>query len=303
MSNLRRRWLLAGATLVAVTGLVIVARQPRRQAPASTPVAMPVRPQVIEAVSALGQLEPAGDVRRLAAPSSGMAGPPRVLQLLVSEGERVSAGQVLAIFDNATTLRAERSVLLARIDNLNTRIRLRQRETQRYRTLVRIGVTSNSDMENREIALLTLQGELREARASLTKLDADLASSTLRAPIQGQVLRIHARVGERPGDKGLLELGDSDRMQATIEVYESDIDRVRLGQSVRLTSENGGFDGELKGRVERINPQVRQREVLSTDPTGDADARIVEVQVSLDPADARRVRNLTGLKVIARLGV
>lgn len=303
MSTLRRRWVLAGAALVAVTGLIAVARQPRSQAPASAPVAMPVRPQTIEAVSALGQLEPAGDVRRLAAPSSGMAGPPRVLQLLVSEGERVSAGQVLAIFDNATTLRAERSVLLARIDNLNTRIRLRQRETQRYRTLVRIGVTSNSDMENREIALLTLQGELREARASLTKLDADLASSTLRAPIQGQVLRIHARVGERPGDKGLLELGDSDRMQATIEVYESDIDRVRLGQSVRLTSENGGFDGELKGRVERINPQVRQREVLSTDPTGDADARIVEVQVSLDSADARRVRNLTGLKVIARLGV
>jgi HlyD family secretion protein len=46
---------------------------------------------------------------------------------------------------------------------------------------------------------------------------------------------------------------------------------------------------------------VRQREVLSTDPTRDADARIVEVRVRLDPEDARRVRDLTGLKVIARL--
>ena len=53
--------------------------------------------------------------------------------------------------------------------------------------------------------------------------------------------------------------------------------------------------------VSRISPQVRQRQVLSTDPTGDADARIVEVRVQLAGADAQRVRQLTGLKVIARL--
>jgi HlyD family secretion protein len=85
-----------------------------------------------------------------------------------------------------------------------------------------------------------------------------------------------------------------------VEVYESDIQRVRLGKAVRLSSENGGFDGALAGRVSRISPQVRQREVLSTDPTGDADARIVEVRVRLDPTDAQRVQALTGLKVIAR---
>jgi len=47
---------------------------------------------------------------------------------------------------------------------------------------------------------------------------------------------------------------------------------------------------------------VRQRVVLATDPTQDADARIVEVRVALAPADAERVRALSGLKVIARLG-
>jgi HlyD family secretion protein len=69
---------------------------------------------------------------------------------------------------------------------------------------------------------------------------------------------------------------------------------------VRLTSENGGFSGSLSARVLRIEPQVRQRTVLSTDPTGDADARIVEVRLALDPADAAKVRSLAGLKVIAR---
>ena len=300
MNRIRRRWWVAGGALVVLAVAAIVLRpqpQPRPQAPKAT-----TTPQRIEAVSALGRLEPAGDIRKLAAPMSGMAGSPRITQLLVTEGQRVLAGQLLATFDNAAALKAERNLLLARIDNLENRIRLRQRETQRYRQLAATGATASSEMENREIVLLALQGELRETRASLIKVNADLANTELRAPIDGQVLRIHSRVGERPGDQGILELGDSNRMQALIEVYESDIDRVKIGQAVRLISENGGFQGELQGTIERINPQVRQREVLSTDPTGDADARIVEVRVRLDPADARRVRSLTGLKVIARLG-
>ncbi len=300
MNRIRRRWWVTGGALVVLAVAAIVLRpqpQPRPQAPKAT-----TTPQRIEAVSALGRLEPAGDIRKLAAPMSGMAGSPRITQLLVTEGQRVLAGQLLATFDNAAALKAERNLLLARIDNLENRIRLRQRETQRYRQLAATGATASSEMENREIVLLALQGELRETRASLIKVNADLANTELRAPIDGQVLRIHSRVGERPGDQGILELGDSNRMQALIEVYESDIDRVKIGQAVRLISENGGFQGELQGTIERINPQVRQREVLSTDPTGDADARIVEVRVRLDPADARRVRSLTGLKVIARLG-
>ena len=132
-------------------------------------------------------------------------------------------------------------------------------------------------------------------------VETDLVDTVLRAPLDGTVLRIHARVGERPGDKGILELGANARMEALLEVYESDIARVRLGQRVTITSENGGFHGRLEGTVSRISPQVRQREVLSTDPSGDADARIVEVRVRLEPEALQRVRNLAGLKVIGRL--
>ena len=83
-------------------------------------------------------------------------------------------------------------------------------------------------------------------------------------------------------------------------VGESDIGKVRLDQSVRLSSENGGFSDPLAGTVIQISPQVQQRAVLSTDPTGDADARVVEVLVALEPKDAERVSRLRGLKVIAR---
>jgi HlyD family secretion protein len=141
---------------------------------------------------------------------------------------------------------------------------------------------------------------LREALAQRQGLQVDLRYSELKAPFDGLVLKIHSRVGERPGSDGVLELGAGDQMEAVAEVYESDINRVKPGQRVTLVSENGGFSGSLNARVLRISPQVRQRALLSTDPTGDADARVVEVRLALDPAEASRVANLAGLKIIAR---
>ena len=124
--------------------------------------------------------------------------------------------------------------------------------------------------------------------------------SELLSPIDGLILRLHARVGERPGPEGILEVGASQSMKALVEVYESDISRVKVGQTVSLVSENGGFTGTLIGEVESISPQVRQRQVLSTDPTGEADARVVEVKVKLLPKYLESVSRLTGIKVIAR---
>ena len=282
-----------------VVGAVVLHQ---RLQPAKAPAAAVARPPApVEAVAALGQLEPDGDVRVLAAPITGIGGSPRITELLVAEGDRVQAGQLLARFDNQPLQRAELALIRSRIANLGRRLTIQTRDLERYRKLASDGAYSAADLDVLEQRTLELQGELQEARASLVKASTDLVNTELRAPIDGTVLRIQSRVGERPGDKGILELGASDRMEALVEVYESDIDRVRLGQTVTLTSENGGFDGSLSGTVRRISPHVRQREVLSTYPTGDADARVVEVRVRLDPSDGALVASLTGLKVIARL--
>ncbi|MCP9916147.1 HlyD family efflux transporter periplasmic adaptor subunit [Cyanobium sp. ATX 6F1] len=293
-----------GLALLAVLAFSLWRSQ---QKPVAAKVATPAQQrsaalarQARESVSALGRLEPAGDVRKLAAPMTGFGGSPRISELLVDEGEAVQAGQLLARFDNGPTLQADRLVLRTRIASLNARYAVLQRETQRYRQLARGGATSTDDLEARELKLIELKGQLDEAKAGLAKVDVDLINTVLRAPIDGTVLRLRARVGERPGDNGILELGASERMEVVAEVYESDIDRVRLGQSVRITSENGGFDGALLGKVLRISPQVRQRVVVSTDPTGDADARVVEVRIQLDPSDMAKVRSLAGLKTISR---
>ena len=291
-----RPWLLAGggALLLVLAGLALRPRPKPAPVPVPAPVVQP------EAVSALGYLEPAGEVVELAAPSSGIAGSPRLSQLLVQEGQRVRRGQLLASFDNRPRLQADLAAVNARLQSLQAQIRLQRREVDRYSRAASTGAASLVLLEEKRDELVKLEGQWREALAQRQGLQVDLSQSELRAPMEATVLKIHAQVGERPGAKGVMELGASDQMEAVAEVYESDINRVRVGQSVRLTSENGGFSGTLQARVLRISPQVSQRQVLSTDPTGDADARVVEVRLALDPQAVARVRNLSGLKLIAR---
>ena len=91
---MRRPWLIAGSALLVVVLAVAVSRRSTPKAPAPVPAAA-TAPR-LEAVSALGTLLPAGDVRRLAAPTSAMGGSPRLLSLAVEEGQRVKQGQLLA---------------------------------------------------------------------------------------------------------------------------------------------------------------------------------------------------------------
>jgi HlyD family secretion protein len=292
---------LAAAALLTFGFSRLQQHQAGRRAAEAAANAAAQQPERVEAVAALGRLDPRGEIHQLAAPISGIGGSPRITRLLVAEGSRVEAGQLLAEFDTAASLQAQARVIESRIANLRSRLAVQSRDIERYRELSRQGAIASTDLDGRENELLALSGQLQEALAERERIAADLMLTELRAPIAGTVLRLHARVGERPGELGVLELGASERMEALIEVYESDIDRVRLDQPVRLTSEAGGFSGSLRGRVIRISPQVRQRDVLSSDPTQDADTRVVEVRVSLDPQDARRVRDLTGLRVIAEL--
>ena len=295
---LKRYPLRSGGGAVALLLLAVaIGRALDRPAPV-TPA--PVVQPRIESVSALGRLEPAGDVRKLAAPMGAMGGSPRISSLSVQEGDRVKRGQILATFDNRPGLLADLAAINARIGTLDRSIAMQRREVSRYREASREGASSMVLLEEKQDELATFEGQRREALAEKRGIEVDLKDSQLRSPIDGTVLRVYASPGERPGSDGILSVGASDRMEAIAEVYESDIDRIRLGQSASLISENGGFSGKLKAEVLRISPQIRQRDVLSTDPTGDAEARIVEVRLALDPADAKRVQQLSGLKVIAR---
>jgi HlyD family secretion protein len=254
----------------------------------------------IKAVAALGQLSPAGEIRQLAAPISQFGSSPRIVEILVNEGDFVKKGDILAIFENREKLISDFERNENLINTINDEIALKKDQIQRYEVALSKDAYSFVQFSQRKDELLKLQKQKINLIGDQKNIKIDLFNSKLRSPIDGFILGINTRVGERPKNEGILDIGSSQKMEALIEVYESDIDRVYISQNVELSSENGGFQKNLKGKVIRISPQVKQRKVLSTDPTGDADSRIIEVLVKLDQDSIKTVQNYAGMKVIAK---
>ena len=233
-------------------------------------------PYHLERIAALGRIEPDRGVIRV-------AGPPRpavvIEELFVEEGDFVKQGEVIAVLAGIGIQRADVARLEAELINA-------EKEVERNRKLFEDGVLSESQW--RAISLVR-----DVSSAGLQKARAELDLSTVHSPINGQVLEIHAREGERVGEDGIVELGETSAMYAVAEVYETDIGRVRLGQ--KATVRSPALPTELTGRVERIGLKIGKKDVLSTDPVEDADARVVEVDIRLDEPDAAAA--LTNLRV------
>lgn len=253
-------------------------------------------------VSALGYLEPAGDVRVLAAPLQNTEGSPRLKSLSVEEGQSVYKGQVLAIFDNIDRLDAQSRKNDTIINSIKAQLEVLESETERYRNLAKEDVVSSAELETRELKVLELKAQLRQAIAEAKQIQTEKTYSRLESPIDGVVLKVNARVGERPGPQGVIEVGDVSRMEAVAQVDENRITSVYVGQNVMINSENRSFLGTLSGTVRRISPKVGRRRNLSRVPSDDQDVeeRVIDVRISLDPSDAATVRNLSGARIVAK---
>jgi HlyD family secretion protein len=412
------RLLLLGSTLmVGGVGLcwVYISSQLSKPAPVVSQATTP-QPS-IPRIAALGYVEPQGEVIELSAAPLG-EGRAKIEQLLVKQGDRVKEGQIIAILDNNTRLRAalnqaqsraqialarlqqvkagakfgdiqaqnaqfnqisaelegqvavqrstiaslqaqlqgEKAAQIAQINEIKAKLRNAENECRRYDSLHKDGAVSIQERDrvcltletsqasfkaasaNLERIERTLTARIQEAQANLgrtiTTLDkqivvekarlqavsevrpvdvelaqtelesalsdiekakADLASSYVKAPREGEILNVHTRPGELISDKGIVELANTERMYVKAQVYETDVSRIRPGQTATIQST--GVVGELRGNVDEIGLKIGRKEVLGTDPVADVDARVVEVKIRLDPQSSRMVKKLTNLQV------
>ncbi len=151
--------------------------------------------------------------------------------------------------------------------------------------------------EVRPVDVQGAQAELARAQATARQSRAELTEAYVRAPIAGEILKVHTHAGESPGDKGIVEIGQTSQMVAVAEVYESDVRKLRVGQSASIKSESGAFTQNLKGTVKYIGLQIGKQDVLNTDPAADSDSRVVEVKIAIDPNDSNVVKGLTNSKI------
>jgi HlyD family secretion protein len=314
-------WLLGG--LVVVLAAVGVGLWRQRQQRQQVEQARHQHP-LPRRIAALGRVEPLDRVVKLSVPAS--LSTDTVRELLVKEGQQVNQGQVLAVMDSANSL--DRSLEEARaavqvaerkltaqgsvISRQRAELAQAEVELRRYSQLYAQGASSAEQRDRRitiestsranlEEALRdegTLRAELEEKRASLARGQAERDKASIRAPVAGTVFKINAYPGDKVGDEGLLELGDSSRMGVIAEVYQTDRAGISLGQRVVISAD--GFPGrQMEGRVVEIARQVSRQTVFSGQAGENLDRRVFEVKIGLGPEAAAVASAINYLQVNA----
>ncbi|MGB5961330.1 MAG: ABC exporter membrane fusion protein [Coleofasciculaceae cyanobacterium] len=149
--------------------------------------------------------------------------------------------------------------------------------------------------EVRPVDVKAARAEINQAIASVKQTKANLEQAFVKSTQNGTVLKINSRAGEVIGNSGIVEIGETSPMYAVAEVYQSDISRVKVGQSVRVISD--ALPGELQGEVESMGAQVKRQEIINTDPSTNIDARVIEVHVRLDEVSSQKASKFTNLQV------
>jgi HlyD family secretion protein len=153
--------------------------------------------------------------------------------------------------------------------------------------------------EVRPVDIQTALAEVAQAQAAQTKAAAELDQAYVRAPQDGTVLKVSTRAGEKIATEGIIDLGQTQRMTALLEVYESDVKRLKLGQTAKVSSDAIGE--EVTGKVSMIGQKVLRQNVVNTDPTSNTDARVMEVRIELDPESSAKVAKFTNSQVTGKI--
>jgi multidrug resistance efflux pump len=132
--------------------------------------------------------------------------------------------------------------------------------------------------------VLVAMAQLRVAEAQRAQAQAELDRLRIVAPIDGQILEVHNRIGEYVSPSGaepLVVMGDTTRLRVRVDVDERDIARVAMGAHTLVTAEAFG-ERQFPGHIVEIGHRMGRKNVRTDEPTERIDTKILEVVVELD---------------------
>jgi len=204
---------------------------------------------------------------------------PGTVAFIATEKQSVKGGEIVAELASAeqkATLQEAR----ARVAEADADLRFFDIQVARYERLERSNASSKEELDRAHHEREAGAARCATARATVERLEAALAKTILRAPIDGVVTARPVEAGETvtPGAR-VLTIADLSRTRIEAEVDEFDAGRVAVGTSVTVTAE--GWDGSWRGRVEEIPDAVVPRRLKPQDPGRPADTRVLLVKIAL----------------------
>ena len=275
-----RKNILIGVAVVVVAAAVVAANLWYRRTPGTTVTVEAIKARDLEAiVSASGKIQP----KRLVNISADTSG--RVVDLAVNEGDRIKKGQFLLQIDpkslrtrvdsgTASLEAAEGSLdqLRQGVETAKAQLDQAQKNAARQRDLWNQQLTTRESLEKadndvavatsalheREKQVTAQAARINQERAGLESARYDLSKVRIESPIDGIVTRRNIQEGETAvigtmNNAGtvLLTLADMSVIQAEVEVDETNIPNVQLGQTAKITID-ALPDRTFKGHVSEI---------------------------------------------------
>lgn len=228
----------------------------------------PVRQTITPKYKFSGTLEPVWQAD-VAAKVDG-----RIEQVLVNEGDKVSAGQALVILEqtdtNANLMQARGSYIDAQAT-----VEKAQHDYDRAKYLFEKGAISEEELEHAQFALDNALGKLANAEGSVAAADSKVGGTTVTTPRTGIVQKryyqegYYAKVGT-----ALFNIADISTLRAKIDVPEGFISSIAVG-----------------GRVECVIPSMDNLRVVGTitriSPVAVQPSRTFEAEVTVNNADGK----------------
>ncbi len=277
----RRRWVkltLATLTLILIVGSIVAVRASSARKDDKKPNASKTFEFSDADIARLsprefGQSIPvSGSLRPVVQAMVRSKVPGEVSRVLVREGERVRAGDVLIALD-ARDLKAQLDSALGSVAEARARLDLAKKNEENNRQLLAKGFISQNAFDSvansvsvTSANVLTTEGQAAIARKALN-------DATIRAPFSGIIAKRAVNIGEKvSNDSPVAQIVDLSLMELEAMVPVAEIPAVHIGQEIAFKVDGFGTR-TFKGKVERINPSA------------DAGSRAISVFVSIANAD------------------
>lgn len=282
------RWILAVIILVMVGLATAQGLKPRPPPPVDVSTATVTRQDLTQTVNAAGHLQ----ARETVKVSSNVTGD--LLSLSVKEGDQVKEGQVLGQIDKrlgeaqVAQFRGAVAAAMAQTAQVEATIEQDKRDVARLEKLVAENLATLSDLEKAQTQL-----RLDEARRTAQRQIAaqnqgqletalyNLSRATLKAPVEGTILELYHKVGERIrgsdfSEDVVLLIGGLNEMEVKAEVGEHEVVSIAAGNEATVDID-ALPDKQFKGRVVAVakNAQIKN-------PGTDAEVTTFFVRVALE---------------------
>ncbi|HTH64459.1 MAG TPA: efflux RND transporter periplasmic adaptor subunit [Gemmatimonadales bacterium] len=294
---------VAGA--VVIIGVIVLSAGAKREKGAEVRFEKVGRRDLVAAVTASGKIQPKTKVDV----SPDITG--RITKLAVHEGDFVQKGQFLLQIDptvyQAGLARAQANFASAQASFVQAQASRDQarRVLERSKQLKQQNpnLISDEQLDQAQTAFNvadavtnSAEHQVEQARAGVQESRDQLSKTHIVAPMTGRITRLAVEEGEMavPGtfskDVGLLlTVSDLSVIQTKVNVDETDVVRVKLGDSVEV-SIDAFPDTVFIGRVTKIANSALLAQAAASAATGTNDRAVdyeVEITLTNPPADVR----------------